>query len=207
MNDSTRDPHLDAERAEASRTGQAPGDSETVQEWLDLQLDGILPEELAPQLEQVLLGNETLQREAQALRALHALLARARVPVRAGFAEQVMAALRAPKPLVLRPLPWAAALLAALAGSATLLVSLSGVNGSLGATVAAMLDFFAASALAGAGLLAASWAELGALVRSALAGSVASLLAFGGLVVGLDLLLISLLWRGRRPADQRVRRE
>jgi hypothetical protein len=67
-----------------------------------------------------------------------------------------------------------------------------------------LLAVAASAALAGAGLLGASWTGLG-LVLDKVISSPVSLGAFGLLVLCLNLLLVSLI-RRRRPAEAPARR-
>jgi hypothetical protein len=62
----------------------------------------------------------------------------------------------------------------------------------------AVADALQASALTGAGLLAASWRGMGLAVESAFDGSTLNLLAFGAGVIGINLSFFSLLRRSRR---------
>ena len=66
------------------------------------------------------------------------------------------------------------------------------------AALGAVADLMVAAALAGAGLLGASWSGVGLALGEIFAGSKGTLAAFAGLVVGLNLVLFLLL--RRRPA-------
>lgn len=102
---------------------------------------------------------------------------------------------------------WAAAALFVLFfGGAMLLV---GANyPSAGSTVSALRDFVVTSALAGAGMLGATWKGVGVAVSSWMAASLLNGILFTVGVVGLNVLAISLL-RSRQkvlaPAPRRSR--
>jgi hypothetical protein len=74
------------------------------------------------------------------------------------------------------------------------------------AAIVAVVDLFQSTALAGAGLLSASWTGLGLAFQELLAGSVWNLIAVGLLVFGVDFLLIRMLLRRNRPAEAASRR-
>ena len=68
-------------------------------------------------------------------------------------------------------------------------------------TLAAMAELFGSAALAGAGLLAASWSGVGLALGEILSRSTMGLVAFGVFVLGIDCLFLRYLWRlSRREA-------
>lgn len=147
--------------------------------------------------------------------ALDELLAAGRVPVREGFQARVMDSLppagweaaRSPvrSPAVWR---WPVAALAALLAAVAVLVGLSSPQvapgGSFAGALAALGDLFATSALAGAGLLGASWQGIGLITSEALGNIPGGLLAFTVLVVCLNLLLFALVRRRSAEATAGV---
>ena len=111
------------------------------------------------------------------------------------------------------PRSWVAALIVAalfgIAGAALLGTSAARLEPAAPFVAAfmAVVDLFSSTALAGAGLLTASWKGLGLAIQELRAGSVWNLLAVGLLVFGLDFLLIRLLLRRNRPAEAASRRK
>ncbi len=175
-------------------------DHSTYREWLNLDADGMLAEEERARLEEHLVGCEECRREREELLAFERLLQRSAVPVRPDFADSVMAALppagwegRAP-----RTWRFPAAVAAMLMLMAGLMFAGSSVAPSGLAAVSAVGGLIRAAALAGAGLLGASWKGIGIVVEEVISSPV-SLGAFGFLVLCLNLLLISLV-RRRRPS-------
>jgi len=68
-------------------------------------------------------------------------------------------------------------------------------------TLAAMAELFRSAALAGAGLLAASWSGVGLALGEILSRSTMGIVAFGVFVLGIDCLFLRYLWRlSRREA-------
>ena len=64
-----------------------------------------------------------------------------------------------------------------------------------------MAELFGSAALAGAGLLAASWSGVGLALGEILSRSTMGLVAFGVFVLGIDCLFLRYLWRlSRREA-------
>ena len=177
---------------------------------VDLWIDGSLSPCEAAELRQRVEGNPRLEAETRHLESLHALLARERVEVPAGFTDAVMERLPARRSSLAgtKGRAWAVAVAALIATGAAVTALASWAragsgDGALG-PLAAIGDFFATVALAGAGLLAASWRGLGQLVGGWLGASIANLILGAVVVIGVNLLLISLL-RRRRLAAQRVR--
>jgi hypothetical protein len=149
---------------------------------------------------------QTSAQEELRMDGLDALLEAGRVPVREGFHARVMASLpSAGWEAARRPARsaafwrWPVAVLAALVALTRALVGMSSTQlapgGSFLGALAALADLFASSALAGAGLLGASWQGIG-LVTSEILGEIpGGLVAFAVLVVCLNLLLLSLVRR------------
>lgn len=176
-------------------------DHSTFQEWLNLDADGTLEPAEQARLEEHLAGCEECRREREELLAFERLLQRSSVPVRPDFANAVMAALPPAGWEARSPRTWrfplaVAAMLMLVAG---LLVAGSSVAPSGLAAVSAVGGMFRAAALAGAGLLGASWKGIGIVVEDMISSPM-SLGAFGFLVLCLNLLLVSLV-RRRRPAS------
>ena len=187
-------------------------DHETYREWLHLECDGELPSADRSLLRQHLDSCADCRAESQELVALDKLLTESRIPVHRRFHDEVMSALPSAGWESSHPRSWVAALIvaaalgivgAALLGtSATLVVLSCPIVGA----IIAVVDLFRSTAVAGAGLLTASWKGLGLAFQELLAGSVWNLLAVGLLVFGLDFLLIRLLLRRNRTAEAASRR-
>jgi predicted anti-sigma-YlaC factor YlaD len=177
-------------------------DHSTFQEWLNLDADGRLAPEERARLEQHLAGCEECRLEREELAAFQGLFERTAVPVRSDFADSVMAALPHAGWEGRSPRTWqfpvaVAAMLMLVAGFLIAGASSSSVPSGL-AALDAMGGMVRAAALAGAGLLGASWKGIGLIVEDVISSPV-SLGAFGFLVLCLNLLLISLV-RRRKPA-------
>ncbi len=142
--------------------------------------------------------------------ALDALLRESRISVQPGFRDRVMELLPATaweRRLGTRRLPaWAlpAVMIAVLALGAALALSWGGAGAAdshvLGLGLA-VFDFLATTALAGAGLLYATWRGTGMGFAELFADSPLNLLALVAMVVFLDLLFVALL-RRRGPVAQ-----
>ena len=176
----------------------------TLREWMDLDVDGALDAPQKAQLTERLRADSELADERGSLESLHQLLAESRIAVEPGFQARVMAALPHPawrRSTADRGIPaWGAPLAAMLVfalGAAWLLAG-SGLltAGVVGGTAVALLDLASTSVLAGSGLLFATWQGLGWGLGEVLGDSILNLVAFGTLVVCLNLLLVSML---RRP--------
>ncbi len=90
-------------------------------------------------------------------------------------------------------------LLLVFASSSVLLLSASGVVGSAPFTLlGSVADLLATAALAGAGLLGATWQGVGLVLRDLLTGSPTTLIGFAAALVGIHLLL----WRLLRPRQK-----
>lgn len=142
------------------------------------------------------------RRVEEAADALDRLLVVARVPVREGFAREVMERLPETPWRRRRKREWAmvASMGAFLAAVAAYLFA-SGEAPRVG-FLAALVELAVATLGAGAGFLAASWRSLGQAVDAALEGSVATLVGLGIAVLAAYALLFLLL-RRRRPAARR----
>ena len=154
-------------------------DHETFQEWLQMEFDGELEEARRPALAAHLESCQSCRAERAELESLSAALAAGAVPVRPDFASAVMSALPPAGWESRHARTWAFPL----------------------ALVGALLEMFSAAALAGAGLLQASWRGVGLALSGVLSGSWVNLGAFALGVAGLNLLLYRLLRRGRRETS------
>lgn len=181
-------------------------------EWLDLELEGALPAGDGERLAVHLARCAECRGERERLIALHESLSAARVPVRAGFREQVMASLpeagweRRAAPAA--RWAWAAGLVGLLAAASAALFAVSGTRlapgGSLAGALAALAEMLAMAAVAGAGLLGATWTGLGMAVGELFARSPGTVVAVALLAVCLAALTVSLL---RRPQAARQQRD
>ncbi len=177
-------------------------------EWLYLEADGELAAAERAQLQHHLLSCAECRREQEELPALFDLLSSDEIEVREGFTDEVMSSLPAAGWEARHPRAWvaAAALLVALVGISTLLVTLSGAEPQgLGALVA-IGELFGSAVTAGAGLLTASWQGLGMAAGEVVGGSVAQTIAFTLFVLGVNVLFVRLLLRSwkREAATERV---
>lgn len=155
----------------------------------DLELEIGDPGELAPS-------------ERAALARVSGLLAESRIAVRPDFRSAVMASLPPAGWESRHPRTWsfplaACFLLATFAASAVVFFVGGGTSGGgsglLGAAVA-IGNLLEAAVLAGAGLLTATWKGFGLAIGEALSSPLRMIL-FGAVVLGLNLLLVSLLRR------------
>jgi predicted anti-sigma-YlaC factor YlaD len=191
-------------------------DHTTYREWLDLELEGALPSGDAPRLAAHLADCADCRAERRRLAALHEMLLASRVAVHPDFRARVMAAL--PEPAwERRRAPagrwgWAAALLALLATVSAALFAVSGARlapgASLAGALAALGDMLATAAIAGAGLLGATWTGVGLAVADLFRRSPGTAVAVALLAVFLAGLTVSMLRRpraaaAREPADRR----
>jgi anti-sigma factor RsiW len=181
-------------------------DHNTYREWLNLDVDGVLPEESRAQLTEHLAACAECRTERDGLLGFASLLQKARVPVREDFRAQVLSALPTAGWESRSPRTWAfpAAVFLLLAGVAAAVMGGRGPHASLLSALVAVTGMFRASAVAGAGLIAASWKGLGMAFAAALSSPV-SIGVFGVFVLCLNLLLVSLLRRRRstaQPADR-----
>lgn len=185
-------------------------DPNMLHELLDQEAEGELSSTQRAELAQALAAEPALERERRELAALNRLLASGRVPVRHGFAQQVVKALPAAGWEARHPRSWrlAVALLLVLGAASAALVGAGSARFAptspfLGA-VAAVGDLFSTAALAGAGLLAASWKGIGLAMRELASGSWVSAVVLGLLVVSLNVLLFLQLRSSRRQAAAAV---
>lgn len=187
-------------------------DHDTYREWLHLECDGELPAADRSHLRQHLDSCADCRAESQELVALDKLLTESRIPIHRRFHDDVMSALPSAGWESSHPRSWVAALIVAallgIAGAALLGTSAARLEPAAPfvAAIVAVVDLFQSTALAGAGLLTASWKGLGLAFQELLAGSVWNLLAVGLLVFGLDFLFIRLLLRHNRPTEAAFRR-
>jgi len=177
-------------------------DHSTFQEWLNLDADGRLAPEERARLEQHLAGCEECRLEHEELAAFQSMFERTALPVRSDFADSVMAALPHAGWEGKSPRTWqfpvaVAAMLILVAGFLIAGSPAAAVPSGF-AALAALGGMMRAAALAGAGLLGASWKGIGLIVEEIISSPV-SLGAFGFLVLCLNLLLFSLV-RRRKPA-------
>lgn len=190
-------------------------------EELDLDLDTIesgdgARERLEPArraaLAEHLTGCAECQKESRDLREVHLLLSASVVRPREGFTGEVMRSL-VPAPWEARALVvwrWPFAMLLALGGIAAVLLggaaaSLEPSAGSFDAFVA-LARLLESAALAGAGLLGASWRGLGSGLGEWLGASKGHLALAGGLLLALNLLFLRLLRPASRNAPARKSR-
>jgi predicted anti-sigma-YlaC factor YlaD len=173
-------------------------DHNTYREWLNLDVDGVLPEESRALLTEHLDSCSACRTERDELIGLESLLRKARVPVREDFRAQVLSSLPTAGWESRSPRTWAfpAAVFLLLGGVAAVVMGDRGPHASLLSALAAVTGMLRASAVAGAGLIAASWKGLGMAFAAALS-SPFSIGVFGIFVLCLNLLLVSLLRRRR----------
>lgn len=174
-------------------------------EAIDLAADGGLGEPERAALAARLDGRPEARRELDAVRATIARLESTRIPVRPGFAGEVMAALE-PAPWEARaPKSWRlplAMLLVFAAGAAALVgrgAAAFAPEGGAGGALLALADLLRASLVAGSGLATASFKAVGAAAGSWLGESPANWAAAIVLVVGLHYFLYRLITM-RRPS-------
>ncbi|MDA8016994.1 MAG: hypothetical protein MPN21_06045 [Thermoanaerobaculia bacterium] len=183
----------------------------TWMQWLDLEADGELSADERRLLDQAAVDHSALESERATLGRLHELLAPGSIaPViepSSDFVSRVMDHLpqaewetrsESSNGWIVWQLPVAAMLAFAVAAA----FLLSGIDSAILGTGAAIADFFATTALAGAGLLEASWRGMGWGLQQMFADSPATVVAVAGLVLGIDALFVSLLLRRRRTATE-----
>lgn len=179
---------------------------------LDLDLEGgkdgtkmLTPAERAA-LQEHLAACADCRRERASLELLHSRLAASVVAPREGFTGEVMRAI-GPAPWEARALVvwrWPFAMLLVLGGGAAILLGGAAAQlepraGSFDAFMA-LARLLESAALAGAGLLGASWRGLGSGLADWLGGSKAHLAAAAALLLGANLLFLRLLRRAPRSA-------
>ena len=156
--------------------------------------------------------------ERAALARVGGLLAESRIAVRPDFRTAVMAALPTAGWESRHPRTWsfplaACFLLATFAASAVVFflggagsVAEAGAGSSLLGAAVAIGNLLQAAVLAGAGLLTATWKGFGLAIGETLSSPLRMIL-FGAVVVGLNLLLISLVRRRKEaPGILRAKR-
>lgn len=173
-------------------------DHSTYREWLNLEADSRLPRDERARLEQHLATCSSCRSELDSLRSLESLLVQARVPVREGFHSDVLCALPAAGWEARAPRTWGfpvalCVLLAVI--SAAVVGAAPGESSGLGA-LSAVFGMFQAAALAGSGLLAATWKGFGLVFEEMIASPV-SLGMFGVFVLCVNILLVMMLRRKR----------
>ena len=183
-------------------------DHNTYLEWLYLESDDQLTPSERGRLREHLESCQACEAERLNLAAMNQLISASSVPVRQGFRAEVMTALQPAGWEAKSPRTWAAAviMLFLLMGGAALLTGWSAMDdvpafGPLAAASVAVFDLLRSSALAGAGLLSASWRGIGLAFSTLLSGSRWTAASFIVLVVGIDLLLLKLLLRPKGHRD------
>jgi len=182
-------------------------DHSTYREWLNLEVDGVLAREHRAALEEHLASCAECRAERDGLIALGAFLDKNRLAVRPDFRADVLSSLPSVGWESRSPRTWAfpAAVFVLLAGVSVFAMN-GGSHSSLLSALAAFTGMLRASAVAGAGLIAASWKGLGLAIGEVLSSAM-SVTVFGIFVLCLNLLLFSLLRRRRSAADVLRRRE
>jgi hypothetical protein len=183
-------------------------DAALVDAWLDGQLEGQAAAALSERLAARQADDADLLHEEAQLRRLFEGIELGKLgmamEVRPGFADAVMA--RLPRRAKASRLGLGLAAAAALAGLAAAVALLAPGASTVGSLSAALADYVAALALAGAGLLGASWRGVGDGVRSFLALSPANLAMVVGVFAASCLLLFALLRRRRAAVTARSQR-
>jgi predicted anti-sigma-YlaC factor YlaD len=180
-------------------------DHTTLREWLDLEADGSLEEWQRAELDEHVAACAECRREREGMAALERLLRGSRLPVGSDFQARVMGELPAAGWEGRHPRTWSlpAAVAVALGVIAALLLGQGSASlGTASSALSAVAGMLGAAVTAGAGLLNASWKGLGLVFQEGLASRTA-LIAFGVLVLSVNLLLISLV--RRKAADDRSR--
>ena len=180
----------------------------TYLEWLYLESDDQLTPGERGRLREHLNSCGSCETEQQNLAAMNRLISASSVPVRQGFRAAVMTALQPAGWEAKSPRTWVAAviMLFLLMSGAAILTGWGSMDdapafGPLAAAAVAVFELFRSSALAGAGLLSASWRGIGLAFSTLLAGSRWTAASFIVLVVGVDLLLLKLLLRPKKHRD------
>ena len=182
-------------------------DHTTFREWLYLEPDGELNTGERSSLQQHLSGCSSCRQERQEVANLTEMVEQSRIRVGDAFRREVMAGLPAAGWETRSPRTWIAALVVVLLLSVGSVLLIGGATDELlsaapVAAASAVWELLSSSALAGSGLLAASWKGLGIAFQDVLGQSIWNLLALGALVVCLDLLLFRLLFRRRTAAAE-----
>lgn len=193
-----------------NRTDQ--GGHEQLREWLTLEREpgDLLSRQERQRLEEHVGACGSCRAERRDLVRLDALLVDNAVPVRVGFADEVLRRLPAAawEGRAVRAWRLPLAVLLALALGAAVVAGLGATGGGAGAlsgAAAALLDMVATGVLAATGMLWASWRGLGLAVEAYLSPGAA--IALFVLVVSIDVLLLTFLVRrsrrGSEPAPER----
>ena len=172
----------------------------TFRELLYLEPDGELNAGERSRLQQHLAVCSDCRRERQELAAFQQLVDRSAIQVGETFTRKVMQDLPPAGWETKSPRTWvmALAVVLLLAVSAALLIGTARddvVSAVPLAAVSAVWELLSSSALAGAGMMAASWKGLGLAFQEILGRSVWNMIAFGVIVISLDLLLLRYLLR------------
>ena len=183
----------------------------TFRELLYLEPDGELNAGDRSRLKQHLDVCSDCRRERQELAVFGELVNDSAIPVGEPFTQKVMEDLPAAGWETRSPRTWLAALAVALllAVGAAMLIGTANedVVSSLPlAAASAVWELLSSSALAGAGMMAASWKGLGIAFQEVLGRSVWNMIAFGVIVISLDLLLLRYLLRSS-AAESRANHE
>lgn len=180
-------------------------DAALVDAWLDGQLEEQTAKAVSERLAARQAEDAVLLHEEEQLRRLFEGIELGKlgmaVEVRPGFADAVMA--RLPRRAKASRLGLGLAAAAALAGLAAAVALLATGPSTAGSLAAALGDYVATLALAGAGLLGASWRGVGDGVRGFLALSPANLAVAVGVFAASCLLLFALLRRRRAAVTAR----
>lgn len=176
-------------------------DHDTMLQWMQEALDGELDTSRSEALATHLKECDGCRQEQERSLRLHAMLAEDRVEIAPGFVSRVMAALpvEAWEVRPVRSFRLAVGVLFLLASSSLLLLSASGAAESAPLSLlGSIADLLTTSALAGAGLLGATWRGVGFVLHDLLTGSPVTLIAFVATLVALH----GLLWRLLRPREK-----
>lgn len=182
-------------------------EAQILTELLFLEPDGELSQAEVRRLDAAAAGSPEIRETRRQLARLGTLLDDSRIDVDSDFKSELMANLPPAGWSARHPRAWrlAAAALAVLGGGAALLSGLSAAqlepSSPFLAAMSAIGDMLASSVAAGAGLLGASWRGIGLALGEWLGESLPNAIAFGVLVVGINLLLARRLRRRLRRAD------
>lgn len=179
-------------------------DDKTLTELLYLEPDGELSRAERQRLDEATRKSPEMRETRRQLERLDTLLAESRIEVDADFKEELMAKLPPAGWSARHPRSWwlAAGVLALLGGAAALLTGLTAAKlepaSPFLAAMSAVVDLLASSIAAGAGLIGASWRGIGLALGEWLGTSLPNTIAFGVLVIGVNVLLLRRLRRRMR---------